>query len=89
MKKELNVLAVECRKAFEVARLVDSIQPQIRKAVDLCSSYSPTISKLINREAASRTLWKENKREHQMAMDKKELATSVLGWLKRIVNLQM
>lgn len=77
------MLSMECRKAFEFAGLVDNIQPQIKKAVDLCSLYAGSSStrSILDRDASSNVigaLWQDTA-EHQTAIDKKQLATSVLG----------
>ena len=39
VKNELNLLAKECTNAFITAGLLQSTNPQISKAVKLCSSY--------------------------------------------------
>ena len=38
-KKELLVLARECRRAFEAVGMEQSSHPQVRKAFNLCLSY--------------------------------------------------
>ena len=39
MKKQLQELAAQCNQAFVAAGLQDSAHPQVRKALELCSSY--------------------------------------------------
>lgn len=82
LKKELQVLSTECRKAFAAAGLEDSTHPQIRRALELCSSHvhdtgaehlKPAIS-------AIGSLWKSDGHDEQeTSVDKRRLATSILG----------
>ena len=81
MKKQLQELAAQCNQAFVAAGLQDSAHPQVRKALELCSSYM-TCS-VANKEKASpaiSNLWKDDQQKiNQTTMDTKQLATSVLG----------
>ena len=78
---ELAVLAKECMKAFEVAGLITSDEPQIKKAVDLCSSYIPQTSrhKPATPSTAIAALWKGEASAAPHLEDKCDLATAVLG----------
>lgn len=80
MKKELQELAVQCNEAFIAAGLQDSEHPQVRKALEMCSSHMPC--RAVNKEKASPAiaqLWKDQQSVHQTTTDTKQLATSVLG----------
>ena len=85
-KKELQVLAMECRKAFEAVGMEQSQHPQVRKALNLCSSYASPSNKPPNKCASSTVadLWRKDlggelDNDGVAAQDKKQLATSVLG----------
>ena len=80
LKKELQELAAQCNKAFIVAGLKESAHPEVRKALELCSSH--LTCRATNKEKALPPiagLWKEQQSFSQTIEDKKELATSVLG----------
>lgn len=84
VKKELQVLAGECIRAFEVARMEQSRNPQVMKAIALCSSYaSPNLKPKMKPMASSAIvdLWKRDvcHEDHAVPADKKQLATSILG----------
>ena len=82
LSTELRVLAKECMTAFEVAGLKNSDDPKIRKAVDLCSSYLPQTARCrVTTSTSIATLWKEQQSGSELPgpVDKKELATSILG----------
>ena len=82
LSTELRVLAKECMTAFEVAGLKSSDDPKIRKAVDLCSSYLPQTARCrVTTSTSIATLWKEQQSGSELPgpVDKKELATSILG----------
>lgn len=83
VKSALGVLARECMKAFETAGVLTSDEPQIRKAIDLCSSYIPHTSrcKATAPSTAIATLWKGERNAPLLPCpeDKKDLATSILG----------
>ena len=83
-KTELKVLATECMKAFESAGLRNSNDPQIKIAVDLCSSYMPQATRQINapRSTSMANLWKGDTTSASVLpclTDKKSLGISVLG----------
>lgn len=62
-KKELQVLAVECKRAFEAVGMDHSQHPQVKKALALCSSYVSPSSKPTNKHVTSSTvadLWKQD-----------------------------
>ena len=68
--------------AFEVAGIKNSDDPKIRKAVDLCSSYLPQTARCrVTTSTSIATLWKEQQSGSELPgpVDKKELATSILG----------
>ncbi len=82
MSTELRVLAKECMTAFEVAGLKTSEDPQVRRAIDLCSSYLPQTTRLkATTSTAIATLWKQQPSDLELPgpSDKRELVTSVLG----------
>lgn len=76
---QFKVLASECLKAFEVAGMKESDEPQVKKAIELCSSYVP---KAIEHSTSSSiaALWKESSEmgAHRLQMPH-SLATAVLG----------
>ena len=81
-KKELKDLAKQCSMAFKAAGMMENQHPQVRKALDLCSLHSPS-HKPTQQHATSSIadLWKDDAgpEAHTMQVDKKELATSILG----------
>lgn len=80
LKKELQQFAVQCNKAFIAAGLQDSAHPEVRKALEICSSHMPC--RVVKKEKASPAiakLWKEDQSVKQTTVDTKQLATSVLG----------
>ena len=81
-KKELKDLAKQCSMAFKAAGMMENQHPQVRKALDLCSLHSPS-HKPTQQHATSSIadLWKDDAgpEAHTMPVDKKELATSILG----------
>ena len=81
-KKELKDLAKQCSMAFKAAGMMENQHPQVRKALDLCSLHSPS-HKPTQQHATSSIadLWKDDAgpEVHTMPVDKKELATSILG----------
>ena len=79
LKKELHVLSTECWKAFAAAGLEDSDHPQIKRTLELCSSYISSSTRAKTDVCAIGTLWKEDGHEQEAPVDKKELATSILG----------
>lgn len=83
-KKELEVLAKECNKAFIAAGLEESRHPQIRKALDLCASSISPSHKVECKEVAPTSafgeIWKRDAGSAiTMDLDTKEMATSILG----------
>ena len=85
---ELRVLATECLKAFEVAGLRNSDDPQVRKATDLCLLYVPrfmckTSSRNMSCDIAQ--VWKQQVQEHSNPVAEgkepavQSLAESILG----------
>ena len=56
---ELRVLATECLKAFEAAGLQNSDNLQVRKAMDLCHSYTPRDCSIKPRVRSIASLWKQ------------------------------
>ncbi len=82
LKGELRLLAKECMKAFEVAGVSTSEEPQIKKAVDLCTAHLPQPTRpRKTMSTAIATLWKDQAgpSTHPCSEDRKDLATSVLG----------
>lgn len=80
LKKELQELATQCKKAFIVAELQESAHPEIQKAIELCSSH--LTHRAVNKGKAPppiAELWNDQQSCSQTSMDIKELATSVLG----------
>lgn len=79
---ELRVLATECMKAFKAAGMEESDDPQVKKAVGLCSSYLPQTRE--QKQATCVTiadLWKGEKIEPAVlpSQSKRDLASSLLG----------
>ena len=61
--RELNILAAECNNAFLKAEMQLSQHPQIRKAMDLCSSYTASAGQKSVKDATSCAigdLWKRD-----------------------------
>ena len=81
LKKELLELSAECRKAFAAAGLEDSDNPQVQKALQLCSSHATNQNTGVRTKAAVAIggLWKRDGCEEEIPVDRKELATSILG----------
>lgn len=82
LKKELHVLAAECKKAFVAGGLQDSSVSQVRKALELCSSYTKCSTDVMIKDKASphiAELWKNDPGINETTTDKKQLATAVLG----------
>ena len=84
---EVKFLAVECLRAFKEAKVQNSDLPQVRKAIEMCLSYTPraeTSSALQRNTSAIATLWKKEKpgtsaEANDNAMDSQAIATTVLG----------
>ena len=81
---ELKVLAVECLRAFESAGLINSDDPQVCKAGELCLSYAPPTlatkyKKSVSCEIVS--LWKSDAPKDKLGTrpDPQSLAQSLLG----------
>ena len=79
VKKELHVLAAECKKAFAAGELLHSQNPQVQKAVKLCSSYTTCRTDVMKASPHMAELWKTGVGLSERMPDKKLLATSVLG----------
>ncbi len=83
LKKELLELSTECSKAFAAAGLENSDNPQIRKALDLCSSHVTSSHGTgvghTKAAVAIGRLWKRDGQEQETSVDRKEMATSILG----------
>ena len=83
LKKDLQMLSTECRKAFVAAGLQDSDHPQVRRALELCLSHA-TGSHSTGAGGTKTTesvgaLWKKDGHDHKSTEDTKELACSILG----------
>ena len=80
MKKQLQELAAQCNQAFVAAGLQDSAHPQVRKALELCSSYLQCSQQGESFTSNFQYLGKDDQQKvNQTTMDTKQLATSVLG----------
>ena len=84
VKRELNILAAECNNAFLKAEMQLSQHPQIRKAMDLCSSYTASAGQKSIKDATSCAigdLWKRDvgPENDVLPADNKQLATCILG----------
>ena len=79
VKKDLRVLAAECKKAFVAGGLQNSLHPQVRRAVEVCSSYTTCSTDTMKASPHIAELWKTDVGLSEMPTDKKQLATSVLG----------
>ena len=84
LKKELNLLATECSKAFVAVGMEQSKHPQVKKAWDLCSTYASSALKNDQKNLTSSgigELWKRDGNTEDAALpeDKTLLATSILG----------
>lgn len=84
LKKELKILATECSKAFAAVEMDQSQHPQVKKALELCSSYVCPTHKSVQPITASTAigeLWKKEGNMADVALpeDKTALATAVLG----------
>ena len=84
LANELKVLAAECLNAFESAGLLQSNEPQVCRAIELCHSYLPGKPASHNTPtgvSTISTLWKEesSQRKKQNQPATKSLATAVLG----------
>ena len=84
VKRELNILAAECNNAFLKAEMQLSQHPQIRKAMDLCSSYTASAGQKSIENATSCAigdLWKRDvgPENDVLPANNKQLATCILG----------
>lgn len=81
MSIQLRVLAEECLKAFEVSGLSGNNHQQVKKAMELCSSYAPKATKKATKTSSSiASLWKQSV-ETDVSQNETplSLATSILG----------
>ena len=84
---EVKVLAAQCLRAFEEAKLEDSVLPQVQKAISMCLSYAPckeTPSTLRKSTSIIATLWNKEKLGTSVdatenAVASQAVATAVLG----------
>ena len=81
-RKELHLLAAECSKAFVATGMEQNEHPQVKKALELCSSYTSRGQKPSHKDTTSSaiaSLWKQSEENEEMSTDRKKLATSILG----------
>ena len=79
---EIQMLAVTCLDAFEAVGLRSSEVPEVRKAIELCSSYMPlpACKKTPETSSSVATLWKEQacSSNIEQDIDSRAVAVSVL-----------
>lgn len=83
LKKELNILAKECAKAFEVAGLSENENPHVRRAITVCSSYvwsKPGFEQRSSKSSTIERLWKQQMTETDEAnrTNPSNLASTIL-----------
>lgn len=82
LKKALKTVATECSKAFVAAGMMESVHPQVSKAVHLCSSYTSSANKkAVMPSSAIATVWKERTSDQALCVssDRKEIAIATIG----------